>query len=352
EDEFTGQEKVRITNRTLLDTWPQLRAWLDEEREFLLWQRRLRLAVEGWEQANRRSRTLLRQAGLTEAERWLKARPEALLPAERAYIRHAVTRRKRAQRSRWAIGLAAIALALWGIAIVIVRQNMVIRSMAARRDLLLTAQAQTELARQAAETGRATAEARRQVAGQQRQVALARQLAVQSGLIVDSMERGLTQGMLLAVESLRRSPSLETEQILRRGLGRLPRPTVRLPHQDEVWETIFSPDGQWLATRSGPVAHIWAVAGGEEVAQLKHDAHLNDMTFSPDGRWLATASLDQTARIWETATGREAARLRHNNRVWSVVFSPDGQQLATRSDRAAHVWRLTPGPADSFMPDS
>ncbi|HEX9921205.1 MAG TPA: TIR domain-containing protein [Anaerolineae bacterium] len=344
QDPFTLETKVKLISRLVLDHWPRLRVWLDQECEFLMWRRRLRQDVDAWEQAERSSRYLLKRALISEAERWLKLRVERLLPTEKTYIQRSATRYRRQRQAAWVLGLATAAILLWAIVISSIRQNRVLRATAAQRDVARTAQAQTELALQTALTQQATAEAQREAALELRQAAVANRLAVQAGLMLaDEPGPDLVRGLLLAVESLHRSPNPETEQLLHRGLMHLPRPVARLPHESEVWAAVFSPDGRWLATRGGQVARLWEVPIGEERASLEHAGYLNDMAFSPDSHWLVTASLDHTARLWDVTTGREVARFRHDDRVWSAVFSPDGQWLATRSDQTAYLWRLSSG---------
>jgi WD40 repeat protein len=344
QDPFTLDTKVKIISPLVLYHWPRLRAWLDQEREFLLWQRRLRQHVDAWEQADRSRRSLLNRALVGEAERWLKVRIERLLPAEKTYIQQSAVRIRRRHQAAWVVGLATAAILLWAIVIISIQQNRVLRATVAQRDVAQTTQAQTERALQAALSRQATAEAQREAALELRQEALADRLAVQAGvMLADEPGPDLVRGMLLAVESLHRSPNPETERLLHRGLMHLPRRLGRLPHQSEVWAAVFSPDGRWLATRSGQVARLWEMPGGEENASLEHAGYLNDMAFSPDSRWLVTASLDHTARLWDVTTGREVARFRHDDRVWSAAFSPDGHWLATRSDQTAYVWPLSTG---------
>lgn len=350
QDPFTLEPNVKIISPVVLDHWPRLRAWLDQEREFLLWQRRLRRDVDAWEQAERSRRYLLKRAMVSEAERWLTVRVDRLLPVEKTYIQRSATRIRRRRQATWGLGLTLAAILLWAILIISIQQNRVLRTAAAQRDVARTAQAQTELALQAALTQQATAEAQREAALEQRQAAVAGRLAVQAGvMLADEPGPDLVTGMLLALESLHRFPNPETEQLLHRGLMHLPRPVARLPHESEVWAAVFSPDGRWLATRSGQVARLWEVPTGEESVSLAHAGYLNDMAFSPDSRWLVTASLDHTARLWDVTTGREVARFRHDDRVWSAVFSPDGQWLATRSDQTAYLWRLSSGIIESAV---
>ncbi|HEV8691711.1 MAG TPA: toll/interleukin-1 receptor domain-containing protein, partial [Ideonella sp.] len=66
---------------------PDFLAWIDEERDFLLWRQRLRTYLEGWEAAGRQTAALLRGSALEQAVRWMDERPAAdLWPDERAFI--------------------------------------------------------------------------------------------------------------------------------------------------------------------------------------------------------------------------------------------------------------------------
>ncbi len=340
-DEVVGEDNVEIASEQVLVKWIRLRAWIDEEREFLLWHRRLSTALAAKEQPGRTAHPILRPPLPAESERWLRERSAALSATERAYIQQTIVQHRRGRRTRWGIGLAAFFLLAFVIAGIFLRQYRTISQVTLQRDLAVTTQAETDLARQAAKMREATAEARREFAEQQGQQALARQLAVQSRVMLDNVNVDVVPGTLLSIESLRRAPLLEAEQALRHGMRQLLRPTARFPHQGQVWSAIFSPAGHRLATRSGKEVQLWNAETGAEITRLVHNLTVNDMIFSPDSRWLVTTGLGHTAHVWDVSSGREVGRLRHDDRLWAALFSTDGQWLATRSDRAAYVWRLT-----------
>jgi len=179
----------------------------------------------------------------------------------------------------------------------------------------------------------------------QANIALARQLAAQSELIRDERAYLLPRSVLLAVESMKRYPSLEADQALRGGLALLPLHVSTLAHQGPVYEVDFSPDGKYLATAGYDNARVWEAQTGKEVfARMTHKNGVNGVAFSPDGKYLATASNDNTARVWEAQTGKEVARMAHENGVNAVAFSPDGKYLATASgDNTARVWEAQTG---------
>jgi len=304
-----GAETAEIIHDALLHQWGRLKHWTAEQREFYLWRQRLDERLQEWEEKRQDEGALLRGALLAEAERWLAERSDDLNLDEQAYIREsvAVRERERAMRERR-------------------RRRLILAAMGAAVVFLV-------LALLAGIQWRRTEEERR--------IALARQLAAQAQMFVlDNTGTGLVRSALLGVEAMRRLPSLEADQALRRGLNLLPRPLARMAHEDGVRAMAFSPDGRWLATTSDDrTARVWDPATGREVARMAHDDMVWAVAFSPDGRWLATGSADGTARVWDPATGQEVARMAHEDEVVAVAFSPDGRWLATASDDGtARVW--------------
>jgi WD40 repeat protein len=309
-----GQETVEVVHEALLRHWQPLRQWIELDRQFRVWQNRLRLALQEWQEKKRDEGALLRGARLAEAEERLSKYAEELSQAEKNYIeasivlreREAVIRRR--ARQRVIAGLAAglvVALMLSGLA---------------------TWQWWEAI--------------------KQRNLTLARQLAAQAGLRLDNSGAGLLQSALLVTESLQRDPTPYAYTTWARTMDLLPHhQPIQMAHEGGVLSVTFSPDGQRLATASGDnTARVWDAANGRELARLTHEGRVWNVVFSPDGRRLASASNDHTARVWDTASGRELARLIHEDGVSSVAFSPDGQRLATASgDKTARIWNAASG---------
>ncbi len=59
-DEASGEETVEVAHEALINNWGRLRGWLDEDREFLLWRHRLRMALAQWERGGHDKGSLLR----------------------------------------------------------------------------------------------------------------------------------------------------------------------------------------------------------------------------------------------------------------------------------------------------
>lgn len=182
---------------------------------------------------------------------------------------------------------------------------------------------------------------RRREAERQREVALAAQLAAQADLMRSQRPALFVRSVLLAVEAVRRSPLMESDQALRNGLALLPKRIMRVEHSGTIGEISFSPDGRYLATASWDgTARICAIGTGREVAVIQHDGVVDNLAFSPDSRHLATTSFDCTARLTGVPNGDVVARFRHQAAVRDVAFSPDGRFLATTSDAYEGMTRL------------
>ncbi|HEX4707676.1 MAG TPA: WD40 repeat domain-containing protein, partial [Candidatus Udaeobacter sp.] len=104
-----------------------------------------------------------------------------------------------------------------------------------------------------------------------------------------------------------------------------------LKHESVVGSIAFSPDGRYVASRSGKVAVIWEWKNEKEVRRFPHEADVAAFSFSSDGTTLATAA-GNDARVWDVASGEELARVSHDQPVTRAVFSPDGKSLATAGD--------------------
>jgi WD40 repeat protein len=111
----------------------------------------------------------------------------------------------------------------------------------------------------------------------------------------------------------------------------------------------FSPDGRTVVTggTDGNV-RLWDAATQQEIGPpMSSDLEpVGAVTFSPDGTLVAAGSTDGNVQLWDTATQQEAgsALAAGAAEVDALAFSADGKVLATAGqDGAARLWDVATG---------
>jgi len=296
-----GEETAEVAHEALIRHWERLRGWLDEDREFLLWRRRLQTALAEWGRTNREEGALLRGTPLREAERWISERLEDLSPLEQEFINNSSAQDKREQTLR-EHRRKTILIASLGSTIVflLLTSFALIQSLeASSRELAATARSQ---------------------------------------LLLDP-----ESSLLIAIEAVNIKQTDDAVDILRQSLMES-HLRIRIKGKDIVTNASFSPDGTRVVLGSDDnTAQLWNISGGKPLLLLElkgHTAGVTCVKFSPDGSLIATSSVDKTIRLWDAITGQSRAELLgHTDTVNCVSFSPDGKFVVSASDdRTARVW--------------
>jgi hypothetical protein len=79
-------QTVEVAHEALISNWVTLRAWVNEDREFLLWRERLEGSLRLWEGVGQDEGALLRGPLLIEAQNWFDKRSQDLSEEERNFI--------------------------------------------------------------------------------------------------------------------------------------------------------------------------------------------------------------------------------------------------------------------------
>ncbi|WP_435281379.1 nSTAND1 domain-containing NTPase [Streptomyces koelreuteriae] len=298
-------DTVEMAHEALITAWPRLRGWIEDDRERLRVHRDLTEAAHAWEELGREEGALCRGSRLAAAqEHFGGALREDLTDLEQAFLDASrVHERKGRRRYRVVLGAVTAALCLALVA-----------------------------------AGLAVGQWESAVSAQH--VAQSRQLAAQSGALLDS-EPDLAS--LLAVHAYRMSPTREAAAALYAAAA-LPLSERLVSGKEPVHSLAVSPDGHTVATHSkdGRVA-IWDLPGG----RLRHTftAHGSSYlaAFSPDGRTLAVAT-GEAIGLWDPVTGGKLKTLTASDgAVGGMAFSPDGRAVAAASSAAVRVWDVATG---------
>jgi tetratricopeptide (TPR) repeat protein/MinD-like ATPase involved in chromosome partitioning or flagellar assembly len=99
-DTASGEAAVQLSGDDLLRYWPLLQRWIQEDREFLLWRRKLNVIIAEWKSLNEDSGALLTGAPLELAKSWQAARADDLNENEIVYINRCLAEEERRAREQ------------------------------------------------------------------------------------------------------------------------------------------------------------------------------------------------------------------------------------------------------------
>lgn len=121
-----GEETIEVSHEALIRHWDRLKGWVDADRRFLLWQQRLRIVVDQYEENHKSADLLLRGFPLTEALEWLKKKPDSFPARERQFVTASKTQMLRHRWRTVAIGLLAL-LVVGGPLLWVERQGVTLK---------------------------------------------------------------------------------------------------------------------------------------------------------------------------------------------------------------------------------
>jgi serine/threonine protein kinase len=110
-----GGGSVEIVHESLIDRWPTLRRWLDEDQEDAAFLAQLQAAAKQWEAKGHAAGLLWRGDAMEEARRWHGQRPRELPAREQAFLDAVFALARRGTRAKRAALLATF-IVLGGIA--------------------------------------------------------------------------------------------------------------------------------------------------------------------------------------------------------------------------------------------
>lgn len=150
-DPATGAPTAEVTHEALIRGWPELRAWIDEDREQLRLHRRLTGAAGEWETSGRDDALLDRGSRL---DAWSGRPEDDLNDRERAFLaasrdreaRERSARRRRLRLTVGALGAGVVALAVLAALALVSRGQAQTEATAAREEASRALAAQSRLA--------------------------------------------------------------------------------------------------------------------------------------------------------------------------------------------------------------
>ncbi|MBL0348283.1 hypothetical protein [Candidatus Villigracilis affinis] len=158
----------------------------------------------------------------------------------------------------------------------------------------ILAQKNEKLAQKNAEIAQENADAaiKNQEIAEKNQVIAEAQRSAARAQIYQSKVGGLYISTLLALDSMRRSPSQEAEDILRKNISLLPVPIAQMEQSDIINALEISPSGDSFVTASADgTACVWELQDGKMRFCVDSPDAVEDAAFSPDGKIVATGDV-------------------------------------------------------------
>ena len=341
-----GAEYVDIAHEALIRNWPRLQGWMNEDREFQLWLKRLNASRREWDRTDRHPDGLLRGALLDEAERWFAARADDLNRDETFFIE--ASRFLRSMREEEAR-----------------EQQQKLEEEQQRRLQAETERAKAEAMRADLQTRSAgrlrklaavlalllvavlvaagVATWQRMVANRERTRSYSLNLANLSETVTDPDLR-----VLLALHAAALSDSPEAEAALQAAAQAQRAPRFYAVGQAyQVLGIASSPDGKYLATgNSDDTVTFWNAAGRTRIgAPLKIDAGVESIAFLRDGS-LAVGTAKGSVRVIDESGNPKAPEIPISTQeLKSLAVSPGGILLASANqDHGVGLWTFPSGP--------
>jgi len=294
---------VEVAHEALLQEWPRLRTWLEDDAQGRRLHRHVTESSRTWDEGGRDPADLYRGARLTAAWDWAEPHQADLNDLERQFLRasrvasegEAVRARRTNRRLR---GL------LVGVAVLLVASLVI-------GDLALTQRDRATDALTLADAGRLASGSRLQADPQ-----LALLMAREAVEIDDSPE---TRSALFA--ALERTPAIT---------GRIYPQGAPAPGGGERQWIAISPEGRTIAIGdAGPTIEFFDTAQNVPTGGVDVGAGTEHAAFSPDGKILAVTTstgeivpIDVVSRTMGDAVPAGAS-------VDAVAFDPRGNELVT-----------------------
>jgi WD40 repeat protein len=372
QDAIAKTETAELVHEALIYAWRRLQNWIEENRDFRLWQERLRASLRQWESSGRDEGALLRGKPLIDAEDRLLKHPEELA-AEQEFITASVRLRENdkerltRQRRRTVVGLTSGLIGALGLA-TIAGVGWWFATNAATNEriktLLLESQSLFELASGdyrlyrdnrdnpfASDSSSTSPEQKKQA--DQFPKRDKERLKKEDELFQDALLKAVE-----AAQALKHSIGVAPEtrfqvlEMLRRIVASEEKTTtiylsecdsMKRGHVSFVWTS----DRKTVAcVNYDGTVRLWDSSTWKKVNIFRGDSEwVDDVAFSPDGKIIASGTVDGTVNLWERSTGKKIRELKgYLSQVRSIIFSPNGQTLAvTNYDGTLNFWEVLTG---------
>ncbi|WPD24270.1 MAG: trypsin-like peptidase domain-containing protein [Candidatus Electrothrix scaldis] len=348
-DEERGEETVEVVHEALIRRWQTLRQWVDEEREFLVWQEKLRVLLGQWEESEKDDGALLRGLPLDQALRWRETHEVHLADGEQEFIRASGQLREKEQQARKRRGQYFV-IGLVGAVILAVLAGLF--GLKARQQQVIAERKTVEVEKEKDRAEQQTLVANYNLAKAFEEKALTALKAAQDGGDTEKYKKTvLFTSAALGQKIAQQQFPLEISSI-----GKLFSAEVFHGALTELWSSptmkisqvcaLFSPDNRLLASAAlDNKIRLWDIASGSIVKTLEAYQGLSSLSFNSDGTSIASGSKGK-AQIWNIHTGKEVKRFGdYPDSFDKIYLSPDGRWLISFDSKYGFegIWDVEAG---------
>ncbi len=352
-DPETRTPTVAVAHEALIREWDRLRAWLDDNREDILLQRRLATAYEEWDRQQRDPSFLASGMRLQQFEGLRDRGMIALTQEERDYIQASVEERERQAAEERARQEREAALER--------RAQNVLRALAAVMAIAAVIGIALALI---ANNARNEAEDQRTIA--ERSAEISESLRLAASAQSEFIQQNTALAIALAIHANEiPDPPNESRFILAQAA--LTPGTRAVLNQGPIVTTVdYSPDGQYAAAGDlGNKIVLWDMTAYEQVRVFPpddpetddivegHTGYLRVVRFTPDGTRLVSGATDGRLIVWDVESGTalnvygpgdaETGAPGHTDDVRDLVLFPDDptRVLTASDDYSMIIWDTT-----------
>jgi DNA-binding beta-propeller fold protein YncE len=352
-----GDGTVEVSHEALFRSWQRLSDWLNEDREFMLWHRRLGLAMAEWTRTGEDPGALLHGRALSEAEQWVKTSDSDLTETEREFVSKSITLREREEQTTRDAEAAQVRerrktrQRTW-LALAAIPSTLIITLITGIIALAMIVSANMEIENPIVALAFSDGSGKLTVAKNDRNLTvwdLALRTAIGSPMEGDIIKTGawetaaISPNQRFVVTASRSSDNGTLWDLDSRNEVQWS-PT----HNSSVGPTFrslaFSPDNNtFAAAGDGQTIVRWDIAAAKVIGEpiQAGQGKILCLAYSPDGQWLASGGVTGTIALWDPATGRQRGVLSkvHYENITALAFSMDNRILASGStDKTIQIW--------------
>ncbi len=319
-DEKSQEDTVELVHEALIREWVTLQEWMNANRQFRVWQERLKVAMQEWISSNHDPGALLRGGPLTVAKEWLHQRSDEMTHQERDFIGVSTQQRnrekqeleRRRQRTKnILIGGIVGALSLAGLAVWQWRRAEQNTDMVG--DLLV-------------EQPQALFEQEHQL---EALIASVKVLKKLKEIGSDNKSHlNILQNLIYNIQELNRFPSQENGNVLQLSFS---------PNDGNVIASVYS-EGALILCQSNPIRFQKQIC----ISKNKDIHHkISSLSFSPKRDIIAAGSDDGFIFILNKKGNIEERQKVYNQRVSKIKFNFTGNIFASISDNSnVTTWKI------------